>query len=544
LAAASVWLGACSTVAPAPTLSNEAYADFLVGRVANLTDDYDAASDRYLAALARDPSNQDLVDGAVVAALATGDAQRARGAARHAQGADAPAYARLLRAADGMVASRWRDAESELRAANGRAAEQLAVRVMQIWARAGQGRVADVEADIRPLLSVRSYGALLSYQQAMALDCVGRNDEALRAYAAAANGGLWLPPALERHADLLARTGARSQAGELLVASSQDDPALNAAAARLEAGQAVAASPLTPARGAAIGLYGLAAIYLEESDARDGLALLSLTLVLDPSFDQARLLFAQGQADQRHVDRALATLNEVGPQSAYAPSAHVMAAWLLLDQGRGDDAVALLRADAAVGELRAKRALGAVYRSLRRYSEAGSLYTELIGANPDDWRLYFARGAIRAQMGEEEAGEADLQHALRLAPDQPDVLNYLGYSWVDRGEHLSEGLAMIQRAVALRPDSGAIVDSLGWAYYRLHDYQRALEHMERAVELMPADPTLNDHLGDVYWRLGRRIEARYQWRRALSEGPEDAAAVQNKIDNGLPPEHPARNARR
>lgn len=123
------------------------------------------------------------------------------------------------------------------------------------------------------------------------------------------------------------------------------------------------------------------------------------------------------------------------------------------------------------------------------------------------------------------------------------MLNYLGYSWVDRGVRLNEGLAMIQRAVALRPNSGAIVDSLGWAYYRLHDYQHALDCMERAVELMPAEATLNDHLGDVYWRLGRRIEARYQWRRALANGPDDAAAVQHKIDNGLPPEPVVRSHR-
>ena len=135
-----------------------------------------------------------------------------------------------------------------------------------------------------------------------------------------------------------------------------------------------------------------------------------------------------------------------------------------------------------------------------------------------------------------------MQEALRLSPDQPDVLNYLGYSWIDRGERLDEGLAMIQRAVELRPFSGAIIDRLGWAYFRMGDYPRALDLLERAVELEPSDPTLNDHLGDVYWRMGRRIEARFQWERALSFEPEEPDTIRAKLEAGLPAE-PARRCR-
>jgi Flp pilus assembly protein TadD len=137
-----------------------------------------------------------------------------------------------------------------------------------------------------------------------------------------------------------------------------------------------------------------------------------------------------------------------------------------------------------------------------------------------------------------------MQRALELSPDQPDVMNYLGYSWVDRGERLTEALALIQRAVELRPMSGAIIDSLGRARYRLGDYAQALELLERAVELAPADPTLNDHLGDVYWRVERRIEARFQWQRALTFNPDDPAPIQAKIASGLPDETATHAARR
>lgn len=527
--------------APAPSASN-AYADFLVGRVANLTNDYGAASDRYTAALARAPDNQDLVEGAVTSALAAGDINRARAAASHARGPDAPALAHIVRAADAMVARRWSQADGHLAASNSSAAQALIARIMRVWARAGTGQVQDVDPDLRPLMNIRPYGGLLQYQQAMALDYVGRNSDALAAYMNAAGAGMWLPPAIERNADLLARQGARDQAIQLLeLPANQTNPALTAAAQRLHAGQSASALPLTPARGAAAGLYGLAAIYLQESDHTNGLAALSVALILDPSADAARLAFAQAQSDLHHGELARSMLHQIDAQSPYASSASSMEAWTLVADGRNDEAIALARTAASGGGAPAKRALADIYRTSHHDAEAEAIYSELIATTPGDWRLWFARGAARVRLHRGVEGEADLQHAMQLAPEQPDILNYLGYSWVDRGEHMQEGLAMIQHAVALRPDSGAIIDSLGWAYFRMRDYPRALENLEHAVELESGDPTLNDHLGDVYWRVGRRTEARYQWQRALSFNPDDPAPIQQKLEHGLPAE-PAERA--
>jgi Flp pilus assembly protein TadD len=149
-------------------------------------------------------------------------------------------------------------------------------------------------------------------------------------------------------------------------------------------------------------------------------------------------------------------------------------------------------------------------------------------------------------MGRWELTEADMRRALELSPDQPEALNFLGYGWIDRGVHLDEGLALIQRAAELRPQSGHIIDSLGWAYFRVGDFERALEFLDRAVELEPADATLNDHLGDVYWRLGRRVEARYQWNRALAMRPTDdqRATIEKKVASGLAPLEQAASAAR
>ncbi len=524
--------------------ASHAYADFLVGRVASLSNDYVAASDRYTAALARSPDNQDLVDGAVTAALAAGDVDRARAGARYGHGAETPTVAHLVRAADALAASHWTKADSELAAANNGAAQVLIARVLRVWARAGEGHVQDIDADLRPLLSIRPFGALFQYQQAMALDYVGRNNEAIAAYESAAGLGMWLPPAIERNADLLARQGLADRALQLLSSpDNQTNPALLAAAARLGAGGRAAASPLTPARGAASTLYGLASIFLQEHDTTNGLAALTLSLMLDPSADAARLAFAQAQSDLHHGDLARGVLHEVGAQSPYAASARTMEAWTLVAEDRDEEAIALARAALDGGSM-SKRALADIYRATHHDADAEALYGELLNASPDDWRLWFARGAARVRQHRVADGEADMQRALQLSPNQPDVMNYLGYSWINRGEHMHEGLDLIQRALALRPDSAAITDSLGWAYYRMRDYPRALEHLEQAVTLEAGDATLNDHLGDVYWRLGRRTEARYQWRRALSLSPDDPNAIQQKLEHGLADETQERAGRR
>jgi tetratricopeptide (TPR) repeat protein len=537
VATACLALAACATASAPPARGAASYADHLVGRMANLRQDHAAAAQRYFAALQRDPQNESLLNGAVIASLASGDVTRARQAARMAPREDAPAYAHLVRAADAFAGGRSRAAGEEIEHAQGTAAEELVARMMAVWSRAATGQVDDVVVDLAPLASIRPYGGLFTYQQAMALELAGRNEAALTNYATAAQGGMFLPPAVARHADLLARSGQRDQAQALLALDvNAANPALAAARGRLANGGAVEAQRLTPARGAAVGLYGLAAIFQQEHDATNALAALTLALMMDPNLDDARILFAQIQTQLGHPELAQESLTRISAQSPYAASANVMGAWALLDNGRDEEALGMARAAADAGDLRAKRALADMYRNLGRFNDAEPIYSELIAAQPQDWRLYFARGVARERQQRWPEAEADFQQALQISPEQPDVLNYLGYTWIDRGERLQEGLAMVQRAVELRPHSGAILDSLGWAYYRLGDYPQALENLERAVELEPADPTLNDHLGDVYWRVGRRIEARFQWQRALTLEPDDPAPIQAKLDNGLPAE--------
>jgi Flp pilus assembly protein TadD len=183
--------------------------------------------------------------------------------------------------------------------------------------------------------------------------------------------------------------------------------------------------------------------------------------------------------------------------------------------------------------------LGNMLRAKERFEEAAAAYDRAIErvAEPrrEHWTIFYFRGITRERTESWELAEADFLKALELEPEQPFVMNYLAYSWIEKELHLDRAKGMLVRAVELRPDDGYIVDSLGWVYFRLSEYDKGVTYLERAVELRPQDPVINDHLGDAYWRVGRHQEARFQWRRALSLGPEEAEAltIEKKIDSGL-----------
>ncbi len=549
LLAASLSVAACATYAPPTPPAANAYANFLVGRLADLRQDHDAAAEHYFEALARTPGDPDLVEGAIVSALAADDVDRAHSVAALAASRHVAApHASLVRAVDALDAGHWRQARDAALHVRGGASADLTQRILVIWARTGEGRVQDGVAQIGEFANTRPFTGLFAYQRAMALDYAGRTTEALAAYQEAEQGGLWLPPGIERHADLLARTGAKDQALEVLRRADgrQNNPILAADVARLETGSALNLPALTPPRGAAIGFYGASAIFLQQTDSSEGLASLTLALMLDPGLDAARLSYAEAQVDLGHSEKARDALSHIPADSPLSDTAKAMEAWVLLGEGRQDDALALAQASAQSGGARAQRALADIERSVGRYADAEPIYTALIAAQPQDWVLYFSRGAARERMGHWADAEADLRRALEVSPDQPDVLNYLGYSLIDRGENVQEGLSLVQRAAELRPQNGAIIDSLGWAYFKLGQYDDALTYLERAVELTPSDAVVNDHLGDAYWRVGKHIEARFQWQRALSlhDADTDRTALEAKLARGLPPAPVTRSAHR
>jgi tetratricopeptide (TPR) repeat protein len=296
-----------------------------------------------------------------------------------------------------------------------------------------------------------------------------------------------------------------------------------------------------PATGMADALASLAAAFDEQRAQAQALVLARLASYLAPGEADTALLIARLNLRQENAAEAALVLDDVDPDSLYAWEARLLRAQTLAAMEREDEAVALLEAMAAERPERidALVAQGDTLRRQERYAEAERAYDRALQRVPEvtvgHWPLLYARGITRERTDRWPEAEADLQAALELEPDQPLVLNYLGYSWVDQGMNLEEAEAMLRRAVDLRPDDGYIVDSLGWAYYRLGRYDDAVRYLERAVELRPQDPVINDHLGDAYWRVGRYREARFQWERALTFEPEteEVAQIERKLEHGL-----------
>ena len=257
--------------------------------------------------------------------------------------------------------------------------------------------------------------------------------------------------------------------------------------------------------------------------------------------------------EMKKDDLAIATYKSVPMTSPLYEDAQLQAALVLDGDSQTEQAIKQLQAIVAAKphDVDALSALAGVQRAAKHYTEAAATYDKAIAAvgipTRDNWTLFYFRGICFERAKEWPKAEEDFKKALELYPDQPLVLNYLGYSWVDQGVNLEQAFKMLRRAVELRPNDGYIVDSLGWAHFKLGQYAEATQTLERAVDLKPADPVLNDHLGDAYWRVDRKVEARFQWNHArdMNPEPEDLPAILKKIEVGLPdpgPNGPAPHA--
>jgi tetratricopeptide (TPR) repeat protein len=294
--------------------------------------------------------------------------------------------------------------------------------------------------------------------------------------------------------------------------------------------------------GAAEALYGIGASIGRRGGEDLALIYLQLALYLQPSHAMALLSLADLYESLKKPDLAIKAYERVPLTSPLRRNAEIQLAIDLDALGRSDEAKKRLEHVIAEHpkDTEALLALGNVQRGRKEFAACADSYGKAIATVPvpekSNWVMFYFRGICYERSHQWPSAEADMKKALELFPDQPLVLNYLGYSWIDQGVHLEEGMNMIRRAVEQRPDDGYIVDSLGWAYFRTGNYQEAVKNLERAVELKPDDPTINDHLGDAYWRVGRTLEAHFQWSHAkdLKPDPEDLPKIEAKLKNGLP----------
>jgi tetratricopeptide (TPR) repeat protein len=529
------------------------FGEYLAGRHAQQLRDFAAAAGAYEKAIATDPDAPELISRTFLMEVCVGHFDSARALAPKELKLDpGDAVAELVLIVDRIKAGDTPGALKHAAALSSEGVHRFIGPFALAWTRMAAGDLAGADTALQGLDKFNGFQPLKVFQLGLLYDYAGKTDKAQQYFDKALGASEQLNWRLtDAIGNFYERHGRGADAKALyqrfIQQNTSSDLALSVAAAQPPGPP----RPIirSPADGLAEALFDLASV-LNQLETID-LALLydRFALALRPQFPLAQLLLADILSAQNKPEQSLAVLAELQPGSAYYWSARLRSAVNLDTLERSDEAIAQLRAMAAENPqlIGAEVELGDLLRSKKRFGEAVSAYDEAIRRTaalglPERWTLFYDRGVALERSGQWQRAEGDLTHALEMKPDQPLVLNYLGYSWIDRGENLERGLKMIEKAVELRPEDGYIVDSLGWAHYRMGDYAGAVKSLEKATELVPEDPTINDHLGDAYWQTGRLVEARFQWRRALQFGPQEneAKTIEAKLANGLnlPPAPP------
>ncbi len=532
-----------ASVAPAPEDGASAYGLFLAGAEAFNDGDKRDAADFFADAAHEAGDEPFLRERAFTAALIAGDVPHAASLAPALSDDASPIgrLGRLTQAVDALADNRGGAAQTLLTDPPLGAPFTTAGVLLTPWAAAAAGDWKTALAMPTPR-GDRMTDDITLMTNAMLLERrrhYANADEAFRKLLADADGsGLYTIA----YGGFLERRGRRADALALYQASLKGDSAsaqMKDALARVQAGKPAPPQP-TIAQGAAQALLGPTVVLLSEKQPELGLAYLRLVLRLDPTRDEAWVLVGDALVSADDTTAAREAYGHPQPGSPEFIDARARLITTYDDSPADNPLVLQIAQDtvkSAPGDDDALTLLADALRINEQYAASAKVLDQLIADQGDkaSWQLYYMRGVALEQANQWPAAETDMEKALSLAPDEPEVLNYLGYSWVDRDERLPEAKSMIEKAVAAKPDSGAIVDSLGWVYFHLGDYGKAVDQLEHAAELEPADPDINNHLGDAYWRAGRKTEARFQWERVLTLDPSAKLRdeVQGKLKDGL-----------
>ncbi|MEW5687029.1 MAG: tetratricopeptide repeat protein [Pseudomonadota bacterium] len=548
-AAPLVLLGGCAStnaddpgLTNAPAAADSAYGMFLAGNAA-LSEGRSGEAARFLE-FARAESGDDpaVSERAFQAALMAGEIGKAAQLAPDGPAASEPGkrLGRLVKVVDALSRGKGKVAKTELAGDGIGFPHRGAAALLGPWAAAAAG---DAEGSVvRPQLrgdgGVDYFGQI---GQAHLFERARRYDEAETNFKALTGVARPSEIAVLAHGGFLERRGRRPEALALYDEALGRNPSnlgLKAARARAAAGKSAPAMPSIK-EGAAFALLAPAATMISAKQEQVGLAYLRLALELDPNRNDAWLMLGDLLQEGGDVEGARVAYGKPKPTSPEFPAGQAKLAWSYQNAGDKDGAIRMARAGAATGDREARLTLSDLLQANEQYAESISLLDGLIGeTKAEEWQLHYARGRALERNGQWDKAEADLALALKLRPDEPELLNYLGYAWIDRGERLPEAMAMVEKAVAANPRSGAIVDSLGWAHFRLGNYKKAVEVLEEAVELEAGDPEINNHLGDAYWMVGRKDEAGFQWRRVLTLNPDAKIKLdaEKKLASGLGPQ--------
>ncbi len=525
---------------------------YLAARHASVERDAASAAAFYRSALRTDPKDNELLDRAFISSLADGDIDEGVKLAERMLTIDkSNRVARLVVGVRDLKAKKYASAQLNINQSIRGPITDLVATLLSGWASYGAGDTKAAVANIDKLTGPEWYPLFKDLHSGMILELSGKEKDAgvrlERAYK--------LDDSMLRVADDYARWLSRNkdEAAATAIYEAFDKklprhPLVLEDLREAKAGKKMPPLVDSPQTGAAEALYGIGASLTRRGGEDLALVYLQLALYLAPNHPLALLSLADLYESVKKPAMAIKVYERMPASSPLKRNAQIQLATNLDAADRSEEAIKILKGVTAEDpkDIEAIMALGNIERGRKKFADCTETYSQGLAAIPEpnektNWVYYYYRGICEERSKQWSKAEVDMRKALELQPEQPHVLNYLGYSWIDQGINLDEGMKMIKRAVEQRPDDGYIVDSLGWAYYRIGNYDDAVKNLERAVELRPEDPTINDHLGDGYWRVGRTLEAKFQWAHArdLKPEPEDLPKIEAKIENGLPEDVPA-----
>lgn len=531
-------LSACGTLGP--NARNQPFdypqsdgfaGNFLAGKVAQGDNADDAAAQYLFRAQKLEPGNDDLRRRTFLALISDGRIADSAPIARQllAEQPQQDLFAVLAVTDADIRAKNYQAALDTINTLPNRGLNSIIRPLARAWLFTALDRRRDALAALDELQINKSLSPLSDYHRGLILDYFGDLNGAEQALANAYGDPADAPlRAAEALGAIYERKG-QNQKAELLYQSYMDRHPQSLAMPyhleRLKKGEPPISTALTPASGLAEGYLDIATLLSQENAVDPALIMARFSLSLRPGDAVTKLLVGEVMEIRKRWDDAIAIYTSIPKNSPHSWNARLREAACLTELNRNDEAVALLRRMVSERPDRpdALIQLGDVLRATKQFNPSADAYSRAIaqlgGAENVGWRLLYRRGIAYEQGGEWDKAEKDFLLALNMEPDQPYVMNYLAYSWVDRGVNFDKAQEMLKRAVELKPDDGYIVDSLGWVYYKLGHYDKAVTELEHAVSLIPDDPTLNDHLGDAYYQVGRIHEAEFQWHRALSFDP-------------------------
>lgn len=527
---------------------------FLAARTADVDHDYDTAIALYKKALLIEPGNAEIRQRLMISLLLSGNIKEGVKYANDLKGD--PSVERIttvVRAMDAIRRHEYKSAATLLNYNGPNDLDRMMNDLLLAWARAGSGKGKEALAMVEKMKGPDWFRIFQNYH-AGAIAILNGDVNAARKHLNDAvldkEGGATAPDTFMRSVMALARLEAQQgNRQKALDAISVGDnlinnyAPLNALRDSISRGEKPPQQVTNATQGAAAVLFSIGSA-LNRDGAEDIVSLyLQTAYALAPESADTLVLLGGIAERQGQTDRAISFYQQVPKDSPMRRISELQLGLALAQSGKVDDAKKHLQELIASDpdDIRSYLAYGSVLSDAKDYAAMATNYdkaVEIIGPlpTPGNWSVFFQRGIAYERLKKWDQAEPNFRKALELNPDQPQVLNYLGYSWVDMNRNLDEGLEMIRKAVDLRPDDGYIVDSLGWAYYRLNRFDDAVNELEKAAQLKAGDATINDHLGDAYWRVGRKLEAVYQWNRALAANPEEAEVpkLKDKIANGLP----------